>query len=75
MLQKCEGFRNWPREATFYPDRLSSDSSSSDSRPEADPTRNFYEGEFLSTLFDMLENLLERDYDVNLQVLYMISFY
>ena len=49
------------------PERSDS-STSSDSRPEADPTRVFYEGEFLHTLFDMMESLLERNYDVNLQV-------
>ncbi len=35
--------------------------------------RLFYEGEFLHTLFDMLETLLERDYDVNLQVTALLS--
>lgn len=68
-FRSCEGF-NWPSEATF-PER--SDTLSSDSRPEADPSRQFYEGEFLGTLFDMLENLLEQDYEVNLSVTALLA--
>lgn len=67
--------------------RPSSDASaySSDSKPEVDKrssrgsgrrkldNRSFYEGDFLATIFDMVEAMLERSYDVNLQLTSVIS--
>ena len=78
-FKKCGGFRNWPREATFFAvseassnwtSRPGSDfSSSEDSRPEVDGGRDaFFEGHFLSALFDLLASPVERPYEVNLQV-------
>jgi len=67
-FKACSGFSSWPREA------LSSsveDNLSSDSRVEAD--RSFYEGDFMSCLFDLLETMDEREYDVNLQVTSILS--
>jgi hypothetical protein len=69
VFRMCRGFIEWPREAVFSCEGGERDSS--DSRAEADGNasgKTFYEGEFLGVLFDMLETLLERDYDVNLQV-------
>lgn len=78
VFKKCEGF-SWPQEAIFAPERTDSASSdsavvsdimSSDSKTEGQDSRGFYEGAFLATMFDMLESLLDRDYDVNLQVVH-----
>ncbi len=70
VFRQCRGFGEWPREAVSSAD--GSERDSSDSRVEADH-RRFYEGDFLAVLFDMLEGILERDYDVNLQVTALLS--
>ena len=70
MARECGGF-DWPREATGGWD--GNDASSSDSRVEADPSRVWSEGLFLSTLLDMLSRCLDNDYDTNLQLTSVIS--
>ena len=72
VFEGCEGF-DWPSEAVSASaaDRPLSTTSSSggSSKPEAErPVKSFYEGDFLSMLFDMVEGMLETSYDVNLQV-------
>jgi len=59
----------------------SSNTSDASSKPEAerrgatkkDGGGGFYEGDFLSMLFDMVENMLENSYDINLQLTAIIS--
>ena len=70
MAKECSSF-DWPREATGGWD--GNDASSSDSRVEADPSRFWSEGIFLSTLLDMLSECLDNDYDTNLQLTSVIS--
>ena len=71
ISQECSSF-DWPREATGVWD--GSDASSSDSRVEADHTRSQWrEGVFLRTMFDMLTQCLDNDYDTNLQLTSVIS--
>jgi len=70
MAKECGGF-DWPREATGGWD--GNDASSSDSRVEADPSRSWSEGVFLTTLLDMVASCLDNDYDTNLQLTSVIS--
>ena len=70
MARECSSF-DWPREATGGWD--ASDAASSDSRVEADPSRGWSEGLFLSTVLNMLSQCLENDYDTNLQLTSVIS--
>ena len=71
VFENCEGFE-WPSEAINV-DRPQSETSSLDSKPEAERGKRFYEGDFLSMLFDMVENMLENTYDINLQLTAIIS--
>ena len=69
-FETCHGF-DWPQEATWLQDR---ETASSDSKPEVDlDGKKFYEGEFMSTILDGVEGMIERDYDVNLQLTTIIS--
>lgn len=70
VAKECISF-DWPREATSNWEK--SETSSSDSRAEADPSRQWSEGEFLSTIFDKLSESLDNDYDTNLQLTSIIS--
>jgi len=49
----------------FWRSETCSSDSSSKPESEVDP---FYEGQFLSAVLDLVETLLDRDYDVNLEV-------
>ena len=44
-----------------------------DSRIEADPERQFFEGDFLATIFNMLKNVLDNEYDTNLLLTSVLS--
>ena len=69
-FETCQGFE-WPLEATWLHDK---ETASSDSKPEADlDQKRFYEGDFMSAILDGIENMLERHYDVNLQLTTIIS--
>ena len=69
-FETCQGFE-WPLEATWLQDR---ETASSDSKPEVDlDQKKFYEGDFISTLLDCVENMIEKHYDVNLQLTTIIS--
>jgi len=70
VAKDCSGF-DWPREATAGWEK--SETSSSDSRIEADPTRQWSEGIFLSTILDKLAMCLDSDYDSNLQLTSIVS--
>ncbi|CAB4069135.1 unnamed protein product [Lepeophtheirus salmonis] len=50
-----------------------SEKPSSESKPEGDPTRCFYEGEFLFALFSLLQNILNTDQELNLQTTSTLS--
>lgn len=65
----CSAFA-WPREATALEPE---DTSSADSRIEADRDKQFFEGEFLSMLFDLMSSVLDNDYDTNLLVTSLLS--
>jgi hypothetical protein len=66
----CTGF-DWPREAGALSER--SETSSSDSRSEADPGRGWSEGEFLAAVLDQLGGCLDSGYDSNLQLTSVLS--
>ena len=69
-LEICQGFE-WPLEATWLQDR---ETASYDSKPEVDfDHKTFYEGDFMSTILDGIENMIGRHYDVNLQLTTIIS--
>jgi len=70
VAKDCSSF-DWPREATGGWEK--SETSSSDSRIEADPSRQWSEGRFLSTILDKLSMCLDSDYDSNLQLTSIIS--
>ena len=70
IARECAAF-HWPREATGAWD--GGDSGSSDSRVEADPSRAWTEGIFLSAIFDLMEACLDNDYDTNLQLTSVLS--
>jgi len=70
VAKDCCSF-DWPREATGGCEK--SETSSSDSRAEADPSRHWSEGPFLAVIFDQLANCLDNDYDSNLQLTSIIS--
>lgn len=70
-LMLCEQW-DWPQELAKEKN-ATEDNSSSDSQPEADSTCYFYEGDFLSMIFDKLEHMLEQPYEVNLQITSLIS--
>merc|ERR1712013_590483 len=53
----------WPREAAATE---RTETSSSDSRSEADPSRGWHEGLFLEMLLDRMAGCLDMDYDANL---------
>ncbi|PSN44327.1 hypothetical protein C0J52_11105 [Blattella germanica] len=63
----------WPCEATFPDSPEYDDSGSSDSRPEADHARQFYEGPFLRMLFTRLVRLPYQPYEINLQLTGLVS--
>ena len=64
-FETCQGF-DWPAEATWLQDR---ETASSDSKPEVDlDQKKFYEGDFMCALLDMVESMIVRHYDVNLQL-------
>lgn len=71
----CEDFE-WPqdiseKEECQFP---ADDDSSSESQAEADSvTWAFYEGPFLSMIFDKLESMLHQPYEINLQITSIIS--
>lgn len=69
IAKECVGF-DWPREAAF---NERSETSSMDSRCESDPSRQFFEGRFLSNMLDKLGDTLESDYDSNLQLTSIFS--
>ncbi|XP_068082296.1 FHF complex subunit HOOK interacting protein 2A isoform X2 [Anabrus simplex] len=58
---------SWPTEATFP------DTSSSDSRPEADHGKQFYEGPFLRMILSRLLHLPYQPYEISLQVTSIVS--
>ena len=58
----CTAF-DWPREAAATE---RTETSSSDSRSEADPSRGWHEGPFLAMVLDRLSGCLDMDYDANL---------
>merc|ERR1711971_1108662 len=58
----CTAF-DWPREAAATE---RTETSSSDSRSEADPSRGWHEGAFLAMVLDRLSGCLDMDYDANL---------
>ena len=69
-FETCQGFE-WPLEATWLQDR---ETASSDSKPEVDSDqKKFYEGDFMSALLDSVETMIERHYDVNLQLTTILS--
>jgi len=70
VAKECSSF-DWPREATGGWEK--SETSSSDSRIEADPSRHWSEGIFLAIIFDQLANCLDSDYDTNLQLTSVLS--
>ena len=70
IARECATF-HWPREATGAWD--GGDSGSSDSRVEADPSRGWTEGPFLSAIFDLMSSCLDNDYDTNLQLTSVLS--
>ncbi|XP_023229352.1 protein FAM160B1-like [Centruroides sculpturatus] len=70
-LMLCEQW-DWPQELAQEKNTVEDDSSS-DSQPEADSTSYFYEGDFLSMIFDKLEHMLEQPYEVNLQITSLVS--
>ena len=47
--------------------RSETGNSDSSSKPESE-IETFYEGQFLSSILDLVETILDRDYDVNLEV-------
>jgi len=65
----CTSF-DWPREATAS-DRT--ETSSADSRSEADPGRIWNEGVFMANLLDQLSQCLDSTYDSNLQLTSVLS--
>lgn len=65
----CVGF-DWPREASATD---TTETSSSDSRSEADPSRSWNEGPFLATMLDQLAMCLDSTYDSNLQLTSVLS--
>ncbi|XP_040573325.1 FHF complex subunit HOOK interacting protein 2A [Lepeophtheirus salmonis] len=69
IRSRCSNF-DWPLEANFNYD---SEKPSSESKPEGDPTRCFYEGEFLFALFSLLQNILNTDQELNLQTTSTLS--
>lgn len=69
VARECASF-DWPREAAFTE---RSETNSSDSRYEADPSRQFSEGEFLGVMFNKLSDMLDTDYDSNLQLTSVLS--
>jgi len=70
VAKECSSF-DWPREATGGWEK--SETSSSDSRIEADPSRQWSEGVFLATILDQLAMCLDSDYDSNLQLTSVLS--
>jgi len=68
-VESCVGF-DWPREAAVS-DRT--ETSSSDSRIENDPSRLWSEGPFLATILDLLSQCLHSTYDSNLQLTSVLS--
>ncbi|XP_075223397.1 FHF complex subunit HOOK interacting protein 2A-like isoform X2 [Lycorma delicatula] len=54
-------------------DAASDESSSSDSKPEADTHKIFYEGSFLKMLFSRLRNLPIQAYEINLELTAVVS--
>jgi len=70
VAKECSSF-DWPREATGGWEK--SETSSSDSRIEADPSRQWSEGAFLATILDQLAMCLDSDYDSNLQLTSVLS--
>ncbi|KAJ4448990.1 hypothetical protein ANN_00382 [Periplaneta americana] len=71
-IARCACFA-WPSEATFPEPAEYDDSGSSDSRPEADHGRQFYEGPFLRMLFTRLVRLPYQPYEINLQLTGLVS--
>ncbi|KAJ9579583.1 hypothetical protein L9F63_004768 [Diploptera punctata] len=71
-IGRCTCF-GWPCEATFPEPAEYDDSGSSDSRPEADHGRRFYEGPFLRMLFIRLVRLPYQPYEINLQLTGLVS--
>ena len=70
-FETCQGFE-WPLEATWL--NQDRETASSDSKPEVDlDQKKFYEGDFMSTILDAVESMIERHYDVNLQLTTIIS--
>merc|ERR1719154_271482 len=70
VAKECSSF-DWPREATGGWEK--SETSSSDSRIEADPSRQWTEGLFLATILNQLAMCLDSDYDSNLQLTSVLS--
>uniref|UniRef100_T1DG68 Putative retinoic acid-induced protein n=1 Tax=Cupiennius salei TaxID=6928 RepID=T1DG68_CUPSA len=71
----CEDF-DWPQDITERDDCQfpTDDDSSSESQPEADAASwAFYEGSFLSMIFDKMELMLQQPYEINLQLTSIIS--
>ena len=58
--------------ATIFYSRSETCGSDSSSKPESE-VEPFYEGHFLSAVFDLVESLIDRDYDVNLEVTALIA--
>lgn len=74
-LVLCEDF-DWPQDISGREDSQlpTDDDSSSESQPEADSANwAFYEGPFLSMIFDKLELMLQQPYEINLQLTSIIS--
>ena len=70
-FETCQGFE-WPLEATWL--NQDRETASSDSKPEVDlDQKKFYEGDFMSTILDSVESMIERHYDVNLQLTSIIA--
>lgn len=66
VLQACKSF-SWPIDA------VSDENGSSDSKPEADGQKIFYEGPFLKMLFNRLRNLPNQAYEINLELTAVVS--
>jgi len=72
VLEKCEKF-SWEKEVASVQQSSSEDSSSYDSRCEADSGQSFYPGKFIHLLFKHIENMLDQNYELNLQLTSLFS--